>query len=110
MYKEDGLTYLEDHELDVLERATLDEARHRLYNDRALLWEALGPDALPNDPAQSKRLEDAVAAALVDGDNVELGRLLANMALEFAFKSCHDQILDDWQRYVGDDGDYYEED
>jgi len=104
MYKEDGLTYLEDHDLDVLEQATLDEARHRLYNDRALLWEALGPDALPTDAEQATKLEDAIAAALVDGTHAELGRLIANMALEYAFKCCHDQICDDWERYIDEVG------
>jgi hypothetical protein len=102
MYKEDGRTYLEDHDLDVLEAATMEEARHRLYNDRSLLWEALGPDALPNDSEQAKALEDAIAAALVDGTHAELGKLVANMALEYAFRCCHDQIVDDWERYVDD--------
>ena len=104
MYKEDGLTYLEDHDLDVLDQATLDEARHRLYHDRALLWEALGADALPTDAEQSKQLEDAIASALVDGTHAELGRLVANMAIEYAFKCCHDEILDDWQNYLEEIG------
>ena len=104
MYKEDGLTYLEDHDLDVLEQATLDEAKHRLYNNRALLWEAIGADALPRDAEESKQLEDAIASALVDGTHAELGRLVANMALEYAFKCCHDEILDDWQNYLEEVG------
>lgn len=104
MYKEDGLTYLEDHDLDVLEQATLDEARHRLYHDRALLWEALGPDALPTEAEQAKKLEDAIAAALVDNKHAELGRLVANMALEYGFRCCHDQIVDDWERYIDEVG------
>ena len=104
MYKEDGLTYLEDHDLDVLEQATLDEARHRLYHDRALLWEALGPDALPTDAEQAKKLEDAIASALVDNKHAELGRLVANMALEYGFRCCHDQICDDWERYIDEVG------
>ena len=104
MYKEDGLTYLEDHDLDVLEQATLDEAKHRLYNNRALLWEAIGPDALPRDAEESKQLEDAIASALVDGTHAELDRLVANMALEYAFKCCHDEILDDWQNYLEEVG------
>ena len=104
MYKEDGLTYLEDDDLDVLERAAYDEARHRLYNDRALLWEALGPDGLPRDIAQAKKLEEAIAAALHEGEHEELGRLLANMALEYAFSCCHDQIIDDWENYLDEVG------
>ena len=100
MYKEDGLTYLEEQDLDVLEQATLDEAKHRLYNNRALLWEAIGPDALPRDAEESKQLEDAIASALVDGTHAELGRLVANMALEYGFKCCHDEILDDWENYI----------
>ena len=104
MYKEDGLTYLEDHDMDVLEQATLDEARHRLYNDRALLWEALGPDALPTDKEQAEKLEEAIAAALVDGAHAELGRLVANMALEYGFSCCHDQIIDDWENYIDEVG------
>ena len=104
MYKEDGRVYFEDNDLDVLEQATLDEARHRLYNDRALLWEALGPDALPRETEQSKALEDAIASALVDGTHAELGRLVANMAIEYAFKCCHEEILDDWQNYLEEVG------
>ena len=104
MYKEDGLTYLEEHDMDVLEQATLDEAKHRLYNNRALLWEAIGPDALPRDAEQSKQLEDAIASALADGTHAELGRLVANMAIEYAFKCCHDEILDDWQNYLEEVG------
>lgn len=108
MYKEDGLTYLEDHDLDVLDQATLDEARHRLYNDRALLWEALGPDALPTDAEQAKTLEEAIASALVDGEHAELGRLIGNMAIEYGFKCCHDQIVDDWENFLVDTEQPYE--
>ena len=85
MYKEDGRVYFEDNDLDVLEQATLDEARHRLYNDRALLWEALGPDALPREAEQSKALEDAIASALVDGTHAELGRLSCTLTIATGF-------------------------
>lgn len=100
MYKEDGCTYLEEHDMDVLETATMEEARHRLANDYTLLWEAISPNALPSDAEQATKLEDAIAAALVDDAYEELGRLVSNMALEYAFRCCHDQIVDDWERYI----------
>ena len=49
MYKEDGFTYLEEQDMDVLAAATMDEAKHRLAHDYTLLWEAVGSDALPSD-------------------------------------------------------------
>jgi len=100
MYKEDGHYYLEEHDMDVLETATMEEARHRLANDYSLLWEAIGPDALPSDAEESQDLEDKIATALVENDYTELGRLVANMALEYAFKCCHAQIVDDWEAYI----------
>lgn len=104
MYKEDGFTYLEEHDMDVLESATLDEAKNRLGNDISLLWEALGPDALPRDAEQAKALEDKIATALVNDDYTKLGRLMAGMATEYAFKCCHAQIIDDWQNYLEEVG------
>ena len=104
MYKEDNRVYFSDHDWDVLEQATFDEAKHRLQNDRMLLWESIGPDALPNDIEESKRIESAIAAALADDDYAELGRLVSNMALEYAFKCCHAQIVDDWQNYLEEVG------
>ena len=104
MYKEDNRVYFSDHDWDVLEEATFDEAKYRLQNDRMLLWESIGPDALPREAEQSKALEDAIASALVDGTHAELGRLVANMAIEYAFKCCHEEILDDWQNYLEEVG------
>ena len=100
MYKEDGFTYLEEQDMDVLAAATMDEAKHRLSNDYTLLWEAVGPDALPSDAEQAQDLEDKIAAALVADDHTELGRLIANMALEYGLKCCHHEILDDWENYI----------
>lgn len=106
MYKEDGLIYLEDHDYDVLNAATFEEAKHRLANDSKLLWEALGVDALPNDLGETARIESEIALALVSDRYEELGRLLSNLALEYVFKCCHEEILSDWEDYI-DNG--YEE-
>ena len=104
MYKEDGFTYLEEHDMDVLAAATMDEAKHRLSNDYKLLWDAVCPDTLPSDTEQAQDLEDKIAAALVADDHTELGRLIANMALEYAFRCCHEQIIDDWQNFLEEVG------
>lgn len=107
MHIEDGRVYFNAHDEDVLNNATLQEAKHRLEGDRRLLWEAIGPDALPSDPIDADNLEMDIAAALVSDDFETLGRLVSAMALEYAFRSCHDQIVDDWQEHFRDD-DYEE--
>ena len=65
MHIEDGRVYFDAHDEDVLNNATLQEAKHRLEGDRRLLWEAIGPDALPKDPIEADDLETDIATALV---------------------------------------------
>jgi len=68
---------LSDHEVGVLEEATRDEAAHRLCNNSQLLWEALGPDALPRDERLAVDLEREIAFCIVHDRYEKLGRMLA---------------------------------
>ena len=68
---------LSDHEVGVLEEATRDEAAHRLCNNPQLLWEALGPDALPRDERLAVDLEREIAFCVVNAHYEKLGCLQA---------------------------------
>lgn len=100
--EEDGI-YLDDEDLDVLDKAALAEAKDRLCNDLSLMWEALGPDALPTDVKIAHNLEQDIATALVSSDYERLGRLLAGMATTYAFGLVYEQIADDWEDYIDTD-------
>tara|TARA_R110000764_G_scaffold141176_1_gene229334 strand:- start:39 stop:377 length:339 start_codon:yes stop_codon:yes gene_type:complete len=91
---------LSDHEVGVLEEATRDEAAHRLCNNSQLLWEALGPDALPRDERLAVDLEREIAFCVVNAHYEKLGRLLAGMAMSYAYRSAEDEINDDWAAYI----------
>tara|TARA_R110002073_G_scaffold5425_2_gene33415 strand:+ start:961 stop:1299 length:339 start_codon:yes stop_codon:yes gene_type:complete len=91
---------LSDHEVGVLEEATRDEAAHRLCNNSQLLWEALGPDALPRDERLSRDLERELAFCIVHDRYEKLGRMLAGMALSYAYRSAESEINDDWAAYI----------
>lgn len=102
-YREDTGVYLEDEDLDVLDKAALAEAKHRLCNDLSLMWEALGPDALPREVGTAHNLEQDIATALVSSDYERLGRLMAGMATTYAFGLVYEQIADDWEDYIDAD-------
>ena len=91
---------LSDHEVGVLEEATREEAAHRLCNNSQLLWEALGPDALPNNQRLAVDLEREIAFCVVNAHYEKLGRLLAGMAMSYAYRCAEDEINDDWANYI----------
>jgi len=91
-----------DDEVGALENATLQESRHRLLNNTTLLWEAIGPDALPKDETAATNLETAIASALVEEDYELLGRLVTGLALTYVYEITRDEIYDDWERYVNE--------
>jgi hypothetical protein len=91
-----------DDEVGALENATLQESRHRLLNNTTLLWEAIGPDALPKDETAASNLEAAIASALVEEDYELLGRLVTGLALTYVYEITRDEIYDDWERYVNE--------
>ena len=91
-----------DDEVGALENATLQESRHRLLNNTTLLWEAIGPDALPKDETAASNLETAIASALVEEDYELLGRLVTGLALTYVYEITRDEIYDDWERYVNE--------
>jgi len=91
---------LSDHEVGVLEEATRDEAAHRLCNNSQLLWEALGPDALPRDERLAVDLEREIAFCVVNAHYEKLGRLLAGMAMSYSYRCAEDEINDDWAAYI----------
>ena len=91
---------LSDHEVGVLEEATRDEAAHRLCNNSQLLWEALGPDALPRDERLAVDLEREIAFCVVNAHYEKLGRLLAGMAMSYSYRCAEHEINDDWAAYI----------
>ena len=91
-----------DDEVGALENATLQESRHRLLNNTTLLWEAIGPDALPKDETAASNLETAIASALVEEDYELLGRLVTGLALTYVYEITRDEIYADWERYVNE--------
>lgn len=91
---------LSDHEVGVLEEATREEAAHRLCNNSQLLWEALGPDALPRNERLAVDLEREIAFSVVNAHYEKLGRLLAGMAMSYAYRCAEDEINDDWANYI----------
>lgn len=91
-----------DDEVGALENATLQESRHRLLNNTGLLWEAIGPDALPKDETAATTLEAAIASALVEEDYELLGRLVTGLALTYVYEITRDEIYDDWERFVNE--------
>jgi len=92
---------LSDHEVGVLEEATREEAAHRLCNDSQLLWEALGPDALPiNNERIVKDIERELAFCVVNAHYEKLGRMLAGMAMSYAYRLAEGEINDDWAAYI----------
>ena len=91
---------LSDHEVGVLEDATREEAAHRLCNNSQLLWEALGPDALPRDERLAVDLEREIAFCVVNAHYEKLGRMLAGMAMSYSYRCAEDEINDDWANYI----------
>ena len=91
---------LSDHEVGVLEEATREEAAHRLCNNSQLLWEALGPDALPRNERLAVDLEREIAFCVVSSHYEKLGRLLAGMAMSYAYRCAESEIGDDWANYI----------
>jgi len=91
---------LSDHEVGVLEEATREEAAHRLCNNSQLLWEALGPDALPRDERLAVDLEREIAFCIVHDRYEKLGRMLAGQAMSYAYRCAEDEINDDWANYI----------
>jgi len=81
---------LSDHEVGVLEEATREEAAHRLCNNSQLLWEA----------RLSRDIERELAFCVVNAHYEKLGRMLAGMAMSYAYRCAEDEINDDWANYI----------
>ena len=61
----------------------------RVAGNPDYLWEAIGPDAVEND--RMSMIEDAIAAAILNGDSAELGRIVFEFArgyLECIAREC----------------------
>lgn len=102
-YRENGRVYFEDEDDDVLDAACTAESKDRLGRDTDFMWESLGPDALPTDDIIGDDLQMDIADALVSENFERLGRLMAGMALTYAFRCTYDEIIDDWESYIDAD-------